>query len=648
MTSEALKKLDKITFPGVLIALGIVFGDLGTSPLYVLRAITGHTPIDSNMTLGAVSCIFWTLTFQTSIKYIYLTLKADNKGEGGIFSLYALVKRTKVKWLILPAIIGGSMLLADGIITPAITISSSVEGLKAIYPDFQTVPVVLIILCGLFFFQQFGTVIVGESFGPIMVIWFTMLAIIGGIHLPGNLWVFKAVNPYYAYNLLVHYPGGFWLLGAIFLCTTGAEALYSDIGHCGRNNIRVSWLFVKITLLINYFGQTAWLINHSGETLNGTNPFFRVVPDWFLIPSIIIATIASIIASQAIISGAYTLISEAIHLNFWPKMKISYPTNQRGQLYIPTVNWILFLGCCGVVLYLQDSSKMEAAYGLAIIFTMLMTTILLSYYMVLKRYNIIFIILILSTFVFIEASFLIANLKKFTNGGWITLFIATLLSTIMYFWYHGRKIRNKYLQFIYVEKYLKILSEISKDKSIPKFATHLVYVIKADRINEIEAKVFYSIIEKHPKRADLYWFLHVDVHDEPHMRDYKVTELIHKTAYRIDFKLGFRVIPRLNIMFRKVLNDMVANKEIDIKSRYDSLSKTEVTGDFRFVFIEETLSHDNDLSIYEKIVLDAYFYLRHISLPDVKAYGLDSSLITFEQYPLMISPARDVNLKRIH
>ncbi|MCX6313057.1 MAG: KUP/HAK/KT family potassium transporter [Bacteroidetes bacterium] len=642
---------NKVTFAGLLVTLGIIYGDIGTSPLYVLKSIVGATPINSEVVLGGLSCIFWTLTLQTTIKYVVLTLKADNNGEGGIFALYTLVRRTKRKWLLIPAIVGGSMLLADGIITPPITVSSAIEGLRVYTPGINTIPIVIGILAGLFIIQQFGTRLIGSFFGPIMFLWFGMLMVLGVWMIsynPGILW---ALSPHYAFNLLVHHPGSLTLLGAVFLCTTGAEALYSDLGHCGRKNVQRSWIFVKTALVLNYFGQGAWLLNHQGELLTsfkGANPFFSMMPSWFYGTGIVIATAAAIIASQALISGSFTLINEAIRLNFWPKVKIKYPSNLKGQLYIPSVNWLLLMGCIGVTLFFRESSNMEAAYGLAIVITMLMTTLLLSYYLLLKRAPLWSVILLLVVYLSIETLFLIANLGKFVHGGYITLLIATVLITIMWIWYDARKIRNRYVEFVHLNDYLPLLTELRKDNSIPKFATHLVYLTSADRKEEIESKIIYSALQKNPKRADVYWFVHVHGTDQPYTMEYKVSELTKSEVYRIDFYLGFRVPTRINLMFRKVVQEMVQNHEVDITSRYESLNKNNVIGDFRFVVLEKYLSSDNELPIYEKIVLDIYYLMKPITLSEESAFGLDTSSVTVEKVPILISPGREINLKRLN
>ncbi len=640
----------KVSTAALLVTLGIIFGDIGTSPLYVMKAIVGKKPISADVVVGAISCVFWTLTLITSLKYVILTLRADNKGEGGIFSLYTLVKKTKNKWLLFPAVVGGSALLADGIITPSISVSSAVEGLRGITPGINTVPIVLIILTLLFTIQQFGTKFIGKFFGPIMFIWFLMLAFWGVSELSTNWTILKALNPKYAYDLLVIHPGGFWILGAVFLCTTGAEALYSDLGHCGKKNIRITWMFVKISLLLNYMGQGAWLLNHEGKLLSdlaGGNPFFSLMPQWFLVTGIIISTTAAVVASQALISASFTLINEAIRLNFWPKVKLVYPTILKGQIYIPSINWMLWIGCIIAVSYFKESSNMEAAYGLTINIDMLMTSTLLLFFMYLKRYNFGAIILFAIVYFSIELSFLVANLGKFLHGGWISILISAFLITVMLIWFQARKIRNRYVEFVKLADYLPVLEDLSKDLSVSKFATHLVYLTSANNIEEIESKIIYSIMQKQPKRADIYWFVHVDVVDEPYRMEYKVCEFIHDDVIRIDFRLGFRIDPKVNLMFRKVVEDMVKNKEVDITSRYKSLNKNNIIGDFRFVVIEKFLSYENELPFYEKVILDVHSFLKHLSLSEARAFGLDTSSVTVETVPLIITPPKDINLKRI-
>lgn len=648
MSSHHHGHLNKVTLGGLLVTLGIIYGDIGTSPLYVMKAIVGNGPIVAENVYGGISAIFWTLTLQTTIKYVILTLRADNKGEGGIFSLYTLVRRTKYKWLLVPAIVGGSALLADGIITPPISVAAAIEGLKIFHSELNTVPIVIGIILVLFFMQQFGTRFLGKFFGPIMLTWFLMLGILGVANLLGNLCVLKALNPYYAISLILHHKEGIFILGAVFLCTTGAEALYSDLGHCGKQNIRVSWVFVKSMLVLNYFGQGAWLIAHQGQVLDGQNPFYLIMPTEFVIIGVVIATSAAIIASQALISGSFTLINEAMRLNLWPKVLVKYPTDMKGQLYIPSINWLLMAGCVSVVLYFRESSNMEAAYGLAIVLCMLMTTTLLNFYMHMKRYNKLFIYVTIFMYVIIESCFMIANLSKFTHGGWLTLLIASCLMAVMGVWFLAKRIRNRYVDVVPLSEHQQKLVDLSHDETIPKYATHLIYLTSANNPNEIEQKVVYSILQKRPKRADIYWFVHVDVMDEPYRMDYKVKHIVPDDIIRVDFRLGFRVAPKINLMFRKVVEDLVKNGEVDITSRYESLNKNNVIGDFKFVVIEKFLSYENDLPFFQKIILNSYFLLKRLSMSEAKAFGLDSSSVKIEKFPMIISPPKELHLNRIY
>ena len=651
----------KWTIAGLLVSLGIIYGDIGTSPLYVMRSIIGlNFAINKELVFGGLSLVFWTLTLQTTLKYVLITLSADNHGEGGIFALYALVKKTKIKWLIVPAIIGGSALLADGIITPPISVSSAVEGIKIFYPNMQlsTIQYIVIgILFVLFTIQQFGTKLVGKFFSPVMLVWFSMLGVLGILQIAQHPEVLAALNPMYAYHILVApeglNPEGFFVLGFVFLCTTGAEALYSDMGHCGRKNIRISWIFVKITLILNYLGQAAYLIQHEGQTLNeinvsNPNPFYLMMPEWFQPIGIVVATLAAVIASQALISGSFTLINEAMRLNFWPKVKIKYPTEVKGQMYIPSLNWLLFVGCVGIVLYFKESSQMEHAYGLAIILCMIMTTILLNFYLIMKRVKWYFIVPLMLLYAAIELSFLAANITKFADGGFVTALIALSLIALMATWFSAKQISKNYTKIVKIDDYRKVLAELSIDLSIPKYATHLVYMTSANRTDEIEEKVMYSILQKRPKRADVYWFVHVNILSEPYKTEYKVTEIMKDDLYRVDFNLGFREPTKINLMFKEVLKDMVSNGEVDISSRYESLNKNNILGDFKFVLLEKFLSNDSDLLWHEKIIMNTYFFIKKFSLSEEKGFGLDSSSVKIEQFPMVLHPPEKICLTRVY
>lgn len=648
------KNLSKVTAAGLLVALGIIYGDIGTSPLYVLSSIIGTRAITQELVYGGISCVFWTLTLQTTFKYILLTLQADNRGEGGIFSLFALIRRYR-RWLYVPAIIGAGTLLADGIITPPISVSAAIEGLSGVHGleniivpgNTVTVVIIIAILSFLFFFQQFGTNLIGSYFGPIMMIWFIMLAVLGINYIFIYPSILKAFNPVYAYDLLTKYPKGFWLLGSVFLCTTGAEALYSDLGHCGKKNIQYTWLFVKIALLLNYFGQGAWLMMRKEPLLNGLNPFYQIMPHWFLIFGIAVATAAAIIASQALISGSFTLINEAMRLNFWPKIRVKFPTVIRGQVYIPSINVILWIGCIAVMLYFKESSKMEAAYGFSITIAMLMTTILMFYYMkFIKKWYMPIIGLILFVFLSVELSFFIANVAKIKQR-WMFLIFEIGLIGVMYIWYSARKIKNRYVEFVRLEPYLPMLQELSNDLLVPKYATHLVYLTSADNPNEIEHKIIYSILSGKPKRADIYWFVHIHTVDEPYTSEYTVKEIVPNEVIRVEFRLGFRVAPRTNLMFKKVIGEMIQNQEIRVESKYERLQRTNPVGDVQFIVMEKFLSNDNELPLTERIIMNFYFWIKEKSLSEEKGFGLDQSNVTTEKFPLLINPVSSINLKRL-
>lgn len=649
---------NRVSVAGLLIALGIIFGDIGTSPLYVLNAITSGKTITEELIIGALSLIIWTLTLQTTVKYVILTLRADNKGEGGIFSLFALVRRRR-KWLVIPAMVGGAALLADGMITPPISVTSAIEGLKQIpaFHDITQWTVIIIVICilsVLFFLQQFGTAFIGRSFGPVMTVWFVMLAALGLAQLVQDLSILKAFNPFYGIKLLIAYPKGFYILGGVFLCTTGAEALYSDLGHCGKWNIRYSWIFVKTCLIINYLGQGAWLLlNHSGEMItsslieDGFNPFYGIMPHWFIYFGITIATAATIIASQALISGSFTLVSEAMRLNLFPKFKINYPTEAKGQLYIPAVNLLLFTGCIGIVLFFKKASNMEAAYGLAITVTMIATSVLFANYLVTRRTKSALIYLYLVVYFAIEFSFFYANLEKFPHGGYVTLLVGGLLFFVMYDWFKARKIKNRYIEFVRLDHYIQKLQELSNDVTVPKYATHLIYLTSADNPKEIEHKIIYSIMNRKPKRADIYWFIHVDTVDDPYTTEYSVTHIIPNDIIRVEFRLGFRVQTRIDSMFRKVVEDLVKSREVNVTSRYVSLERNHIAGDFQFIVMEKYLSQDNELPFWEKILMKFHFWLKEISLSEERGFGLDASNVTIEKFPLIVAPVSNLRLKRI-
>ena len=640
--------IKKLSWAGFLISVGIVYGDIGTSPLYTFKAIIKQAPVNSALVLGSVSAIFWTLFFQTTLKYVIITLKADNRGEGGIFSLYTLIRRYG-KWLMIPALLGGSFLIADSIITPPISVASAIEGLKMQYPHIPVIPIVLAILVLLFLMQPLGTTRIGKIFGPAMMLWFTMIGIMGLYSLMQMPSVIKAINPLYAWRFITDYPGGFWLLGGVFLCTTGAEALYSDLGHCGRKNIEVSWTYIKICLVLCYFGQAAWMVQHEGMVLGDINSFFAMMPAWMYWPAIVIATAAAIIASQALISGTFTLFNEAMRLNFFPRLSVFYPSEVRGQLYIPAVNWSLMVACCGVVLFFKESANMEAAFGLSVTLTMLMTTILLNFYLLfIKKTNHILVVAVIGLFLVIETCFLIANLQKFTHGGYVTLLLGLFLFWLMFTWQWARKVKQGLLRFVSINNYVPVLRSLSNEMKIAKYATHLVYITNSTSSNKIEEDIIRSIYCNQPKRADVYWLIHIEVTDEPYTLSYEVETIERNEVMRITYYLGFRIVPRINLLFKKVLSELYDNNEFETSDTWKIFYASNPAGDYRFVVLENYLSGDSELPLWKKIPLRIYFLLKRIDISTAEAYNLDHSLVIKEKVPLIIGQPLTFKLKRIH
>ena len=638
----------RFTTLGMLVTLGIVFGDIGTSPLYVMKTILYVNPIyNIDYILGALSCIIWTLTLQTTIKYVCIALRADNKGEGGILALYALVRKRAPKWFFIIAIIGAATLVADGIITPSITVVSAIEGLQVINPSTPVVPISITIISAVFFVQQFGTSTIGKSFGPIMFLWFLMLGVMGGLHISQYPFILKAFNPYYAVHLLMTSPSWFLILGAVFLCTTGAEALYSDLGHCGRKNITAAWSFVKMMLILNYLGQGSWMIAHAGSVNPEVNPFFAIMPSGFLIFGILLATIAAIIACQALISGSFTIFGEAMNLNFWPNLKIKYPTNVKGQVFIPSVNCFLYIFCVITILLFQTSGRMEAAYGLSITITMLMTTFLLANYLRQKTGGKIVAVLFLLIFLAIEGTFLTANMFKFVHGGWYTIFLAGIFFLVMYIWYRALGIRRSRLKFYEIQNYFDIISDIKADDSIPKYATNLVYVSRSDSAKFVEGKVVYSIINKQPKRADHYWLFHFEHLDDPNILEYTFTPLIPDTLFRINVRIGFRVQPYMTVYLRQIIEDLVANGEFDLTSGYTSLREKGIAGDFHFIVIHRIYYPSNSASSVDNFIMNIYGIIKHLGITEEKSLGLDTSNVTVENVPLIIGHKAAQRIKRV-
>jgi KUP system potassium uptake protein len=651
---------NKLTVGGLLVTLGIIYGDIGTSPLYVMKAIIGTEKITEALVYGGVSCVFWTLMIVTTFKYVYLTLNADNRGEGGIFALYALVRRYKSKWIIYPALIGCAALIADGFITPPISVSSAIEGLANLghrwgtdWEHLDTLPIVLAILIGVFVVQQFGTNVVGKAFGPIMLIWFAMIGGLGLLKIMEYPSVLKALNPMYAIHLITNYRGelnglhGFWLLGAVFLCTTGGEALYSDLGHCGKANIRGSWGMVFLCLMMCYLGQAAFLMSRfDGQVFEGNSCFYVLMSPEFLPFGIVIATMAAIIASQALITGCFTLVNEAMKLKLWPNLKVSYPTQLRGQIYIPAINWFLLAGCIAVVLIFKESAKMDAAYGLAIVLNMLMTTSLLLHYLDMKRFPRWWLITVGVILIPIELVFMFSNLIKFAHGGWFSVLLAIILFSGLFIWYRARLLRTSHLNFLDIEPYVPMLKELMDDDTVPKEATNLVYLAMSNDFKKIDSNIVYSIFRKRPKRADIYWFVHVDICDDPFLKKYSVETLVPEKVFFVKLKFGFKVEHKVNLMFNKIVKEMQASGEVDELSHYPSLRKHGWNADFKFILLNSRISADDEIGAFDQFMVRAYRLLKKLSLSNQEDFGLEVSNVEVETVPININKAKDIELKR--
>lgn len=644
--STTTSSLNHITALGLLVTLGIVFGDIGTSPLYVMKAIGAVNPgFDADYITGAVSCVIWTLTLQTTVKYVLIALRADNNGEGGILALFSLLRHIPRRHLYVAAALGAATLIADGVITPAITVTSAMEGLHILNPRIPVLPLVCVIIVAIFMLQRGGTNMIGHFFGPFMLLWFLTLGILGcsNIGLHPDIW--HAFNPWYAIKLLINYPGWFLILGAVFLCTTGAEALYSDLGHCGRMNISAAWLFVKAMLILNYLGQGAWMIAHGSESIS-VNPFYGMMPGWFTGIGVVMATGAAIIASQALISGSFTLFSEAIGLDFWPKLRIKYPSNEKGQLYIPTVNWALMAGCLLTVSIFRDSARMEAAYGLAITVTMLMTTILITFYIRLKGTPLWICSLFFMFFAGLESIFLLANVFKFTHGGWFSMGIAIIIAAVMLLWYNSTRIRHSFIEYKRLDNYSQLISDIKADTDIPQYASNIIYFSRSANYQELESKLLYSIINKHPKRADHYWIIHIENVDDPNMLEYSVKVAIPQTLYFITMRIGFRIAPKVSMYLRQIVEDLVDSGELDITSNYRSLHSRGIAGDFKFIILHRIFSPSSSCSRPFATLMNIHEHLRRMGITEQQNLGLDTSSVTVETVPLIISTTPQRRIRR--
>lgn len=650
----------------ILVTLGVVYGDIGTSPMYTLKAIIsgngGLSTMSEDVVLGALSLIIWTLTLITTVKYVLVAMRADNHNEGGIFALFSLVKRAG-KWLIIPAMIGGAALLADGILTPAVTVTTAIEGLRtvnAIYHvigDNQSIviAITIAILCVLFIVQRAGTSNIGKTFGPIMTIWFLFLAIAGFTNLVQNFDVLRALNPMRGILFLFNHninAAGLMVLGNVFLCTTGAEALYSDMGHVGKVNVYASWPFVKICLVLNYLGQGAWILANQGNSplalKEDLNPFYQMLPEQLRVFAIILATFAAIIASQALITGSFSIVSEAVRLNLMPHMKISYPAETKGQIYIPLVNTTMWIGCIGVVLLFRSSEHMEAAYGLAITATMLMTTILLCAYLSHVCKKVLFSVVFTLFFGAVELMFFFSSLTKFFHGGYVTVLMAFLLFVVMYVWRRGTAVERTQTVYLSVDSYLDQIQKLRDDETFPLLADNLVFLTNDSSFDKLDRDILYSILDKRPKRAKVYYFLNVLVTDEPYTHEFAVNDFGTDFLFKVQLRLGFKVNQRVNTYLYQIVEDLLENKQIKPQDhKYSIYRKKALVGDFRFCFIRKLLSPDTEISGFNFRCMQLKYLIRKLCGTPARWYGLENTATIYEYVPLFSRAKRQHKLVRV-
>ena len=638
-----------------LVALGIVYGDIGTSPMYVMKSIVegngGITNVDQDFIVGSLSLVIWTITLLTTVKHVLIALRADNHGEGGIFALYSLIRNCG-KWLIIPTMIGGCTMLADGVLTPAVTVTTAVEGLRSIdaVNDFLgsgqhlVVVITLAIISLLFIIQRSGTSSIGKMFGPVMMVWFLFLGITGIWLTLGDLSILKALNPVYALRVLFspHNKAGFLILGSVFLCTTGAEALYTDMGHVGRSNIFISWPFVKICLILNYMGQCVWIIQNQNnpiiQVMEDLNPFYMMLPEAMRPLAILLSALAAIIASQALISGSYTLVREASSLDLMPHLNVQYPSDTKGQIYIPYVNNILWFFCVLVVLYFQSGSRMENAYGLAITISMLMMTILFCVYIGVLHKHPVAAAVFGVIFFALEGVFFISSLGKFVVGGYVAIIISLMVLFIMIAWYRGTEIEQEQNIFLNMREHLDSIKKLQNDESIPLCSNNVVYLVKGDETEVIDRDILYSILDKDPKRADAYWFISVNTTNDPYQKQYEVETFGTDYIFRVNLYLGYKVRPSVNIYLRQVVHDLLATGELPKQNKRHSIYAPSDVGSFKFCMIRKTMPQEGDIDEVDDLLIRAKYVIRRICGNPFQWFGLENSNMIIEYVPLFLLP----------
>ena len=637
-----------------LVTLGIVYGDIGTSPMYVMKSIIegngGIAYVDEEFIVGSLSLVIWTITLLTTIKHVLIALRADNHGEGGIFALYSLVRHCG-KWLIVPTMIGGCTMLADGVLTPAVTVTTAVEGLRSIEVvddllgsgQLVVVLITLVIISTLFMIQKSGTSSIGKMFGPVMVVWFLFLGITGLCFTMTDLSVLRALNPVYALQVLFSPDNkeGLMILGSVFLCTTGAEALYTDMGHVGRTNIYVSWPFVKICLILNYMGQCAWIIQNQSDpviqAIPSINPFYVMLPEAMRPAAILLSAMAAIIASQALISGSYTLVHEAASLDLMPHLNVRYPSDTKGQIYIPFVNNILWFFCVAVILYFQSGSRMENAYGLAITISMLMMTILFSVYIGSIHKHWAAAALFAVTFFALEGIFFVSSLGKFVIGGYVAIIISVAILFVMISWYRGTQIEQAQNIFLKMREHLQAIKHLQNDESIPLCSNNMVYLVKGDETEEIDRDILYSILDKEPKRSDAYWFISVNTTDDPNQKHYKVESFGTDYIFRVNLYLGFKVKPSVNIYLRQIVHDLLETGELPKQTRRHSIYEPSNVGSFKFCMIRKMMPQEGDIDFWDNMLIHAKYFIRRLAGNPIQWFGLETSNVIVEYVPLFLA-----------
>ncbi len=647
---------DKISLGMCIVTMGVVYGDIGTSPLYLAQSFVsgqgGIRYVDRTSVLGMLSLLFWSITLITTVKYVLIAMRIDNRGEGGIFALYSMVKRF-AKWLWIPAMIGGAAFLADSVLTPAVSISSAVEGLKTlrafenvftVNPQL-TLAITVIIIVILFAVQSRGTERIGRVFGVVVAIWFTFMAVVGIIAIGKDWSIFAALNPWYGLEYLLNLNGanraGLAIMGTVFLATTGAEALYSDMGHVGRGNIYATWPFIFICLIFNYFGQGAWMIrNQSNKALwsaPNVNPFFQTINPTLRYVAVILSVAAGVIASQALITGAFTMVSEATGLNWMPHLQVRYPARTRGQLYIPTVNFVLCAATLVVLMIFQNSERITNAYGLALTVTMITTVVLLMAYMWYAQKRRVLALIFGVVFLAIQSLFFISSLSKFFTGGWFTTILTIVIFTIMYTWDTGTRIERSQRRHMLPEDFLPALNILHKDKSVPLYADNLVYLTSDRELRRLDTDIFYSIFADHPKRAHAWWAVSVQVTDAPYTREYSVENFGTDFLFRVRMRLGFKVNQNVSTYLHQIMHELIDQGTLPPQETiYPKVDNDPQIGTINYVLIHKALMPESKVDVRGALSLRIKYAIRHMAGSPVKWFGLAAFNPRIEVQPLFV------------